>query len=420
MIALLGICFLLHADIGNAQVGIGTTLPDSSSVLDLYSAEKGFLLPRITTTQRDLIHHPAEGLMIYNLETHSVQVNTGTPSSPVWIVTGGEPESSIISVSVGGDVNTMSPNDEIIPGMTLMPPAGNYLVLFNAQFGLVASEPVSTAQGVIDLLAANAVLMNIPATNTDHGPIFGNGETLLPGVYAQAAAASLAGTLTLDGGGDANALFIIRTGGALTTGAGTTVILTNGADANNIFWLSGGALSLAANTTMKGTLIAQNAAASAAADSDLEGRMFSTTGALSMGPGTASVPLGECYVDLGVLSSFVLFTVSGAVANTEPSTITGDVGTNLGAISGFDNLNGNVYGPGAAPPPINNTIVTFSVYKDAALVPYSSRTNDVNTSFVGLQAMTTVVAGEEINIQWRIDDGGVLVGNRILTLIRVD
>jgi len=301
--------------------------------------------------------------------------------------------------------------------MTLSPPAGTYLVLFNGQFGLQASEPVNTAQGVIDLTAAYDILMAIPATNTTHAPVLGNGETLTSGVYELPAAASLAGTLTLDGGGDTNSLFIIRTGGALSTGAMTTVILANGARANNIFWISEGALSLAANTIMKGTLIGHNGAVSAATGADLEGRMFSTGGALSFGPGTAYIPVGDSYVDLGVLASFVIFTSSGAVSNTNPSTITGDVGTNAGAITGFEDLNGNIYSPGSEPPPLNNTIVTFSIFQNGILVPYSSRSHDINTSVITLQATTTVTAGEPIEIRWLVDSGAVMLGNRILTLL---
>jgi hypothetical protein len=261
--------------------------------------------------------------------------------------------------------------------------------------------------------------MAITATNTLHSAVFGNGEILLPGVYVVAGASSTAGILTLDGEGDTNAVFIIRIGAAFAGGAGTTVVLTNGASSNNIFWIAEGALSLAANTIMKGTLIANNAAASAAADTDLDGRMFSTTGAISFGPGTAAIPSGDSYIDLGVLSSFVFFTTSGAVSNTEPSTITGDVGSNVGAITGFEMLDGNIYSPGAAPPPINNTLVTFSIYQNGVLVAHSGRTSDVNTSVMTLQALATVTAGQTIDVRWTVDDGQAMLGNRILTLVHV-
>ncbi|PAM92771.1 hypothetical protein B4N84_21815 [Flavobacterium sp. IR1] len=49
-----------------SQVGMGTPNPDPSAVLELSSTQKGFLPPRLTTTQRNAIVQPAEGLTIYN------------------------------------------------------------------------------------------------------------------------------------------------------------------------------------------------------------------------------------------------------------------------------------------------------------------------------------------------------------------
>ncbi len=60
------ICFsttLLHAQ---NNVGIGTTAPDASSILDLTSATQGFLAPRMSTAQRLAIAAPAPGLLVYD------------------------------------------------------------------------------------------------------------------------------------------------------------------------------------------------------------------------------------------------------------------------------------------------------------------------------------------------------------------
>jgi len=48
-----------------AQVGIGTTTPDSSSILHLESTDAGLLIPRLTYIQRLLITSPAKGLLVY-------------------------------------------------------------------------------------------------------------------------------------------------------------------------------------------------------------------------------------------------------------------------------------------------------------------------------------------------------------------
>lgn len=66
----------------NAQVGIGTTTPDASAILELdvsnLTEKKGFLPPRMTTAQRDdNIVNPAEGLTIYNTDTYCLQFYDG-------------------------------------------------------------------------------------------------------------------------------------------------------------------------------------------------------------------------------------------------------------------------------------------------------------------------------------------------------
>lgn len=57
---------LLTFDAG-AQIGIGTVTPDPSSILDITSANQGFLAPRMTTAQRNAIAAPADGLMVYDV-----------------------------------------------------------------------------------------------------------------------------------------------------------------------------------------------------------------------------------------------------------------------------------------------------------------------------------------------------------------
>lgn len=62
----------------NSNVGIGTETPVTTALLEMSSTTKGFLLPRMTTTQRDNIVSPATGLMIYDTTTNKVSVYNGT------------------------------------------------------------------------------------------------------------------------------------------------------------------------------------------------------------------------------------------------------------------------------------------------------------------------------------------------------
>jgi hypothetical protein len=60
------------------RLGIGTNAPAATSILDVTSTTAGFLTPRMSTTQRDAIASPAEGLEIYNLTDHTKQFYNGT------------------------------------------------------------------------------------------------------------------------------------------------------------------------------------------------------------------------------------------------------------------------------------------------------------------------------------------------------
>lgn len=57
------------SDGGNNNVGIGTAAPDASAKVEIASTTKGFLLSRMTTTQRNAIGSPAVALIIYNTTT---------------------------------------------------------------------------------------------------------------------------------------------------------------------------------------------------------------------------------------------------------------------------------------------------------------------------------------------------------------
>ena len=63
--------FSFMSVIVTAQVGIGTTTPDASSVLDIQSTSKGLLIPRMTSAQRTAISNPTAGLLVFDTTTQS-------------------------------------------------------------------------------------------------------------------------------------------------------------------------------------------------------------------------------------------------------------------------------------------------------------------------------------------------------------
>jgi hypothetical protein len=137
-----------------------------------------------------------------------------------------------------------------------------------------------TQNAANELIAAYAAFQNIPATNTSHSSIFGSDETILPGVYNISTAGSISGTLNIDAQFNSNAKFIIQFGGAFTSQTYATIVLKNGAHANNIYWITEGAFSLAANCIFKGTVIS-NGAIDVSVGNQLNCKLLSISGAIS-------------------------------------------------------------------------------------------------------------------------------------------
>ncbi len=107
------------------------------------------------------------------------------------------------------------------------------------------------------------------------------GITISPGLHTISAAASNTGTVTLDAGGDPNAVFVIQVNGALAFAAGSHVVLANGAQASRVFWQVSGAGNLGAGADFAGTLMAMDAIG-VGNGTLVNGRALARTGALTL------------------------------------------------------------------------------------------------------------------------------------------
>ncbi len=77
LILCLGI-LLYSVALHSQNVGIGTNTPAASAQLEVSSTSKGFLPPRMTTTERNTIASPSAGLIIYNTTANSIQLYNGS------------------------------------------------------------------------------------------------------------------------------------------------------------------------------------------------------------------------------------------------------------------------------------------------------------------------------------------------------
>ena len=136
----------------SAQVGINGdgSSADASSMLDVKATDKGMLIPRLTSTQRDNISSPATGLMIYNSTNSQFEFYDGSSWGGVASYTR---NNSTISANT-----TLTGTDDLTAHIT-----GAYDIYL----------PASPAQGqTITLITDNA-----------SARVYGNGNTLRDGTW---------------------------------------------------------------------------------------------------------------------------------------------------------------------------------------------------------------------------------------------
>jgi len=408
-------------------ISSGAITPDPSAIIEMRTNSKGMLIPRLTETERNNINEPATALMIYNTSTNQFNFYNGS----YWAVSISG-KNQYINSETGDTFATSSTVNVVIPEMSrTVAEDGSYLLLFNSKVIIPAATNTtgfSTAEAKEDLSKIYNDITAIPPTGT-HLLTFGSGEVLTPGVYLVGGAMSITGSLTLDGQGDSDALFIMRGNAAFNTSAGATVTLINGTQPQNVYWIAQDAIGFGANTKIQGTLFSNSAAIAVGADCVITGRLLTKAGAVAFGPGTLSLPEDFSTIDFRKLTNFILFTGGGGVANSGSSTYTGDIGTNLGAITGFQSatVDGTIFQAGSTTTvtPINH-MATFSFFKNGTLIPFTGRTRRhlKNPSDIALQGFSILVGGDTIDVRLKIDAQEsdfkeVSVSKRILTLVKV-
>jgi Ice-binding-like len=167
-------------------------------------------------------------------------VNLGT-AAPFGILAG-----STITCVTGGIVNA---DIGIFPGSTLTG-FGPCVATGTQHLG----DPTA-AQAQNDLTGAYNTLMGLPCPPANVvGTVNIGNTTKAAGVYCSASSMLVTGNLTLDGGGDVNSTFVFQAGSTLTTAG--NVILINGAQARNVYFVVGSSATLGVGSAWQGNIIA--------------------------------------------------------------------------------------------------------------------------------------------------------------------
>ena len=151
--------------------------------------------------------------------------------------------------------------------------------------GTIHSADTTSAQAQLDLTAAydNAAGQ---AVTTTTGTQLG-GLTLTPGVYAATPGPgflNITGTLTLDGQGNPNAVFIFQAASTLVTAAGpgaSRVSLINGAQSCNVFWQVGSSATIGTFSDFAGNVLALTSIG-AQTSATINGRLLARNGAVTL------------------------------------------------------------------------------------------------------------------------------------------
>lgn len=176
----------------------------------------------------------------------------------------------------------VSGNIGVSPGtaVTGFPPA----ILQNGQIygggGSLAGPAQASALTAYNDLKGQTCL---PENNLS-GKILGvsTGATLLtPGIYCFATSAQLTATLTLDDGGNPNAIFIFQIGTTLTTASNAQVIMSGGGRGSNVYWQVGTSATVGTGTSLRGNLIASTSI-TLTTNSYTTGRVFALDGAVTI------------------------------------------------------------------------------------------------------------------------------------------
>lgn len=153
--------------------------------------------------------------------------------------------------------------------------------------GTIHGGDAAAAAAQVDLAAAYSDAAARPSSAVISGDLAG--RIFTSGVYRATAAVTISSTLTLDGQGNPNAIFIIQVPAAFNAAAGSKILLVNGAQPSRVYWQIAGAVSLGAAASFSGTILGM-AAISIGNDVSFIGRALTANGAVTMNMAKSTSP----------------------------------------------------------------------------------------------------------------------------------
>jgi hypothetical protein len=190
------------------------------------------------------------------------------------------------SVLAGSTVTNTGPS--ILPGNLGVSP-GSAITGFPPGLALAATNAANAlaVQAQLDVVTAYNEADARPMTTGVSGDLAG--LTLTEGVYTSSSTLGLNGAVTLNGQGNFNSIFVFQVASALDTGSASSVVLTNGAQACNVYWQVGSSATLGTASSFKGTILALTSI-TLTTGATVEGRALARNGAVTLDSNVFTAP----------------------------------------------------------------------------------------------------------------------------------
>ncbi|MEK7469014.1 MAG: ice-binding family protein [Planctomycetota bacterium] len=208
------------------------------------------------------------------------QANADLKSADGFAVLAGTTVSNTGPTAIYGDVG-LSPGSAIVG----FPPGVVYGTIYGpGTISDTAKTDLTTAY--VELAGRSTGVISCPSNL--------GGLTLAPGLYKSSSPVIISGTgplgiLTLDAQGDANAVWVFQLGSSLITDPATSVVLSGGALARNIYWQVSSSATLDTTCKFKGNILAE-ASISLKTGATLDGRALTQSAAVTLESNTITKP----------------------------------------------------------------------------------------------------------------------------------
>jgi uncharacterized protein with beta-barrel porin domain len=235
--------------------------------------------------------------------------------------------------------------------------------------GTIHAGDAVALQAQSDDTIAYLNLAGRPVTQNLTGQDLG-GKTLIAGVYGYTSSAQLTGTLTLDGQGNPNSVFIIKIGSMLTTASNSSIKLINGAQGGNVFFQVGSSATLGTTTSFTGDILA------------LTSITLNTNASIICGAAWAQ----NSFVHLDNNTITICQTVAASASSVLPSSATGNQRAVANSIDAF------VRNGGTLPPAFANLLSFLSPGQLQSAFTQLSGEVGTSPAQAGTQAMNSFLS----------------------------